>query len=138
MSQLILFDGVCNLCNSTVDSIIKRDKAGRFRFASLQSEAGKNIFLARGIEPEAIRSLVYMENSVVYYKSTAILRILKQLGGIYMLFYLFILVPPFIRDFIYDKIATNRYRWFGRKETCRIPSESEKERFITSSEIASV
>ena len=128
--SIILFDGVCNLCNSSVQFIIKHDKKKQFLFTSLQSDAGQEILLQNKIENLNFKTILLVENNNLFTKSTAILKISKKLNGIYPLFYAFIIVPTFIRDGIYNFISKNRYQWFGKKESCMIPTEDLKERFL--------
>ncbi len=129
---VILFDGVCNLCNSSVQFIIKHDKKGIFRFASLQSEFGKKIIQQFDLANKNIDSVMLLENNAIKLKSTAALQIAKRLSGIYSALYGFIIVPRFIRDSVYDFIARNRYRWFGKQESCMIPQPELKKLFIES------
>ncbi|WP_194774412.1 thiol-disulfide oxidoreductase DCC family protein [Pararhodonellum marinum] len=128
---LILFDGVCNLCNHAVDFILKRDKARLFKFGSLQDQKVQEILKNFSIKGDFLDSIVLIQGDKVYYKSRAALEISKKLKGLWPLFYIFILVPVFIRDPVYDWVARNRYRWFGKNDTCRIPTPEEKEHFIT-------
>lgn len=127
---VILFDGVCNLCNSSVQFIIKRDRKRIFRYASLQSEFGKKIIERFKLADKNIDSIILFENNSIKIKSTAVLQVLKRTGGIYSILYVFIIVPESIRNGIYDFIARNRYRWFGKRETCMIPTPELKKRFI--------
>lgn len=127
---LILFDGVCNLCNSSIQFIIKNDKKHRFLFASLQSDAGQQILLQNNRENLEFDSILLIENGKIYEKSEAILRISKKLSGGYPLLYAFIIIPRFIRDFIYTKIAKNRYQWFGKQEVCMTPTKELKVKFL--------
>jgi predicted DCC family thiol-disulfide oxidoreductase YuxK len=131
-SATILFDGVCNLCNGFVQFIIKHDSAGHFRFASLQSEAGQQLLATRGIttpitNPE---SVLLVTATSVYSHSTAVLHILRRLGGAWVLLYAGILLPRFIRDAAYRFVARNRYRWFGREEACMLPTPELAQRFL--------
>lgn len=130
--QLILFDGVCNLCNSSVLYVIKRDKKDKFLFAPLQSEIGKEIISDFNIDTQKTDSILLYnpENKTITYKSSAALRIAKQLGFPLNLMILFIIVPPFIRNWVYDYIAKHRYRWFGEKESCMIPTPELQSKFI--------
>ncbi|MBQ4819248.1 thiol-disulfide oxidoreductase DCC family protein [Aquimarina sp. MMG016] len=129
--KIILFDGVCNLCNNAVNFIIKRDKKDVFRYASLQSEIGQELIKDRGIDISRIDSILLINPGEAYYhKSTAALHIAKQLSAGYPLLFVFIVVPKFFRDWIYDIIAKNRYRWFGKKESCMIPTPELKALFI--------
>jgi len=111
---LVLFDGDCNLCNSSVKFIVKHDKKRRFSFEPLQSDVGKNLLQKFGLNYSEITTIVFIENNVAHTKSTAALHIAKYLNGIYPLFYLLLIVPSFIRDFIYDFISKRRYKWFGK------------------------
>jgi predicted DCC family thiol-disulfide oxidoreductase YuxK len=127
---ILLFDGHCNLCNASVSFVLPRDKKDRFRFASLQSEAGKALLSRIGIRVAETDSLVLIEGDKVYLRSEAALRTAKNLGGIWSLAYGLMLVPAFIRDGVYNWIARNRYHWFGRKEMCRVPTEAEQKKFL--------
>jgi len=129
-NPIILFDGYCNLCNSWIDFIIKRDKSKIFKFAAISSESGKEILKNYTVETEGIDSIILIENEKCYTKSSATLEITKRLSGIWPALYVLMILPKYFRDFIYDFIAKNRYRIFGRKESCRLPSPAEKERFI--------
>lgn len=129
--KIILFDGVCNLCNNAVNFIIEHDKKDVFRFASLQSELGQKLTSERGIDPEELDSIVLIEPGVVYFKkSTAALEISKELSGAYSMLKYFSFLPEGLRDAIYDLIANNRYKWFGKKESCMIPTPELKAKFL--------
>ena len=131
--HLILFDGVCGLCNSSVDFILKRDKKDLFLFASLQSQEGKEVLIKNNYPREKIESLsniVYLRKGIIEIKSKAVFYILWDLSGWYKILSIGLIIPTFIRDWAYDIIAKNRYRWFGKKETCRIPTPDEKEKFL--------
>ncbi|MDT0641851.1 thiol-disulfide oxidoreductase DCC family protein [Zunongwangia sp. F363] len=129
--KIVLFDGVCNLCDGAVNFIIKHDKKDIFRFASLQSEFGKKLVAERGLDPEAIDSVILIEPSVAYYrKSSAALEISRDLSGGYSLLKNFIFLPEGFRDLVYDLIAKNRYKWFGKKESCMIPTPELKAKFL--------
>lgn len=129
-SSIVLFDGVCNLCNSSVQFIIKRDKKKKFLFAPLQGKKGQEIFLKHSLPAGELNSFILAEGDNIYIKSTGALRMLKKLGGPWSLLYAFIIVPPFIRDGIYSWVAKNRYKWFGKKDSCMIPTPDLKERFL--------
>lgn len=129
-TQIILFDGVCNLCNGFVQFLIKRDKKARFKFASLQSESGQSLLLKFNLPPDDFHSFIYIKGDSHYTKSTAALNVLKDMGGPWKLFYVFILTPKFIRDFIYSSIAKSRYKLFGKRETCMVPTPDIKKRFL--------
>ncbi len=128
--SIIFFDGVCNLCDATVHWVIKHDKKNVFRFASLQSDFAKKMLQDYTTKKSIPDSLVLLENNKIYVKSDAALRIVKKLSGIYSLLYAFIVLPSFVRDLIYDLVAKNRYKWFGKKENCLIPEASLKSKFI--------
>jgi predicted DCC family thiol-disulfide oxidoreductase YuxK len=128
--SIIFFDGVCNLCNNSVKFIIKRDNHKRFLYASLQSDAARDILLQFKIKNSNLDSIILLENGKLYQKSTAILKIAKQLNGFWKLNYVFIIIPKFFRDFIYDIIAKNRYKWFGKREVCMLPTGDMKLRFL--------
>lgn len=128
--SVILFDGVCNLCNASIDFILKRDKKNQFKVGALQEEAGKKLLSNFKVNPEYLDSLVLIEDGKVFFRSTAALRIAKNLSGLWPLFYGFIILPEGLRDGIYDWIGRNRYRWFGKKNTCRLPTPEEKAKFL--------
>jgi predicted DCC family thiol-disulfide oxidoreductase YuxK len=128
--SFIFFDGVCNLCNSTVQFIIKKDTKNIFSFASLQSDAARNILLQYPEESFELNSIILISSHKVYLKSSAVLRIFWKLGKGYKLLFAFWIVPKPIRDVVYDYIAKNRYKWFGKSETCMLPNEDLKKRFL--------
>jgi len=128
--KIILFDGVCNLCNNAVTFVIKHDKKDRFRFAALQSDIGKDYVLKFKIDPSETDSIILIDGENYFIKSTAALYISKSLSGAYPLFFVFIIVPLFFRNWIYDYIAKNRYKWFGRKDNCMIPTPDLKDKFL--------
>ncbi|MEH6908738.1 thiol-disulfide oxidoreductase DCC family protein [Neobacillus drentensis] len=129
MDRIILFDGVCNLCNSSVKFIIKRDSEGQFKFASLQSETGQTLLRMHGLNKD-LSSFVLLEDDKVYLKSSAALRVCRKLDSAWPILSLFRFLPPFIRDFLYDFVAKNRYKWFGKEESCLVPSPEWKQRFL--------
>jgi Uncharacterized protein conserved in bacteria len=116
--NILLFDGFCNLCSRLANFIILRDKKAKFLFLSLQSASGQSLLKKFGLPTDDFDSIVYVSNDKYFLKSTAILYILKELGGIWKLFFIFIIVPNFIRDFIYKIIAKTRYKIFGRHDSC--------------------
>ena len=128
--SIILFDGVCNLCNASVNFVIKHDKKAQFLFASFQSDAAKEIMLHFNLENFMADSVILVEGNKVYDKSTAALKIVKKLDGGFKVFYVFLIVPKFLRNWIYDFIAKNRYRWFGKRASCMVPSLELKNRFL--------
>lgn len=129
--QLILFDGVCNLCNRSVQCVIKHDKNNRFMFAPLQGEFGQQIISKYNIDTAKTDSIIlYSEQKGLKVKSTAALYIAKDLGFPSALLAIFLIVPAFIRNWVYDFIAKNRYKWYGKKEACMIPTPELKSKFL--------
>jgi predicted DCC family thiol-disulfide oxidoreductase YuxK len=125
--RLILYDGDCGLCNAWVDFVLKQDKHKRFKFAPLQSEVAKVIDLDAAVN---LKSIVYVRSGRKYSKSGAALRILRDLGGIWLITWIFWFIPFFIRDLIYVLIAKNRYRIFGKTTSCRIVNPEDQDRFL--------
>ncbi len=129
--KIVLFDGVCNLCDNAVQFIIKHDKKDVFRFASLQSEIGQEIVKHIGIDISKIDSIILYEPGVAYYyKSEAALNIAKYLGGTLTVLSVFRVIPVGFANVVYDYIAKNRYRWYGKKESCMIPTPELQSKFI--------
>lgn len=128
---ILLFDGVCNFCNSTVNFVIKRDKKNQFVFAPLQSDTAKKLCENFTVNPADLDTMILIDKGKIYTKSHAALRVNLYLGGLYPLLYGFIIIPPFIRNGIYNWIARNRYKWFGKREMCMIPDERIKNKFIS-------
>ena len=129
--KIILFDGVCNLCNSSIQFVIKHDKKNRYKFAALQSDVAKMLLNERGIDSSQIDSIVLIDPNTAYYiKSSAALEIGKSFGGGWRLLSIFEWVPRPIRDWIYDLIAKNRYSWFGKQNDCMIPTPELKAKFL--------
>ena len=130
-TYIVLFDGVCNLCNSTVQFIIKRDTHNQFKFSSLQSEYGQNFLKERNLDSSDFKSIILYEPEVAYYtKSKAALKIAQNLGFPYNLLSVFLLIPSFIRDWIYSLISKYRYHLFGKKDSCMVPTPENKRKFI--------
>ncbi|MEM7367153.1 MAG: thiol-disulfide oxidoreductase DCC family protein [Bacteroidota bacterium] len=128
--KVIIFDGVCNFCNFWVDFLIRRDPKNKFRFTANQQKAGKAILLQYGESVEEVGTVYFYEEGQLYKESTAALRIARHLPGAWPLFYGFIIIPRPIRDLMYGWIAKNRYRFFGKKESCRLPSPEERAKFL--------
>ena len=129
--KIILFDGVCNLCSSAVQFIIENDKKDIFRFVSLQSDLGQEITTYLGISSANLDSIIlYQPGYAYYYKSQAVFEIAKELGGIYSISTIFSVLPSSITDYVYDYIAKNRYKWYGKKEFCMIPTNDIKAKFL--------
>jgi predicted DCC family thiol-disulfide oxidoreductase YuxK len=126
----VLFDGECNLCNGTVQFIIKRDRRSRFRFAALQSEAGKAMLQEHRLPPEALDTIVLIADGRAYTRSNAALGIARRLDGLWPLCYAAVVIPRFLRNRVYDLIARNRYRWFGKREECMVPTPELRRRFM--------
>lgn len=129
-SPVILFDGVCNLCNGSVQFIIKRDRKNRFHFAALQSSFGQQKLNQLNIPTESLQSIVLIDGDKYYQRSNAVLEVSKHLGGAWPLLYVFKIIPRFLRDAVYNFIANNRYRWFGKQDQCMIPTPALKARFL--------
>lgn len=127
---IILFDGVCNLCNNSVQFVIQHDKTDKFSFAALQSETGQALLKQYGLPAQGFDSFVLVQNEKVFLKSTAALHVAKQLDGPAKLLFGFIIVPAFIRNAVYNLIANNRYKWFGKKDHCMIPTPALKAKFL--------
>ena len=128
--KIILFDGVCNLCNGAINYVIKRDPNNVFKFAALQSEIGQELTAKFKIDGSKIDSIILIDGDKHYEKSTAALYIAKHLSGAYPLLFGFIIVPKFIRNAVYDYVARNRYKWFGKKDKCMIPTAELKNKFL--------
>ena len=129
--KIILFDGVCNLCDSAVQFVIQHDKKDVFRFVALQSELGQEILKHIGINPKNIDSIILYEPGVAYYyKSQAALEIAKSLGGFFHFGTIFRIIPTGISNKLYDYIAKNRYKWYGKKESCILPTTALQEKFL--------
>lgn len=127
---IIFFDGVCNLCTGVVKFVIRHDPKRRFRFASLQSEVGQQLLKQYNLPSEEFGSFILFEKGEVYTKSTAALTVAKNLNGLLPVWHTFIILPKFIRDGVYNLVARNRYKWFGKKEECWIPTPALNELFI--------
>lgn len=130
MERIILFDGECNLCDQSVQFIIKRDPDGVFTFASLQSDIGKILLNKCNVSSE-IDSFVLIEGERYYVKSSAALRVCKNITGAWKLLYALVVIPKPLRDFFYGMIAKNRYKWFGKKDQCLLPSPDVRKRFLS-------
>lgn len=127
---IIFFDGYCNLCSASVQFVIKRDSKAIFRFASLQSDYAIETLSVFLIDSKQSDSIILLEDFNIYQGSTAALRIAKKLNGLWPLLYIFIIIPRFIRDAVYNYIATHRYRWFGMQESCWVPTPDLKVKFL--------
>lgn len=130
--RIILFDGVCNFCNYWAQFALKRDKKGTLRFTTLQGETAKALLPRYHIDPNSITSVIFIdgEKGRAYTQSSAALQICRYLRGGWPLFYGLIIIPRFIRDALYNLIARNRYKWFGKKESCMIPTPEQRSRFL--------
>lgn len=129
--KIVLFDGVCNLCNGAIQFIIKRDKKDKFRFAALQSEIGQKLVVERGIDTSKVDSIILIDPGVAYYtKSEAALEIGTELKGYRILSNILRLIPSSLSNIVYDLIARNRYKWYGKKETCMIPTPEFRAKFL--------
>jgi predicted DCC family thiol-disulfide oxidoreductase YuxK len=133
---VVLFDGVCNFCNASVQWILRRDRAGAFRFASLQSAAAKAELARIGLGDFCADSVVLIEGGRHFLRTDAALRIAKRLGFPWSLFAVFLVVPRFLRDPIYRLIARYRYRWFGKRDSCMVPTPAVRARFLDAGEVS--
>ena len=131
-NPIVFFDGVCNLCNGAVQFIIRKDPEGYFKFSSLQSSIAADLLAKAGhpIKSDRMDSIILLENSRVYTRSDAVLQISKNLSGVWKFFYGFIIIPRPVRNAIYDWVASNRYKWFGRKDSCMVPTGDLISRFL--------
>jgi predicted DCC family thiol-disulfide oxidoreductase YuxK len=129
-NHIVLFDGVCNLCNGLVRFIIRKDRNAKIKFAPFQSSEGRSILQKSGLNPTDFDTVIYFTVNMCFQRSTAVLRILKDLGGGWSLFYVFIIIPVSIRDFFYNLIARNRYKIFGKTDSCMVPSPEISDRFL--------
>ena len=128
--QLILFDGMCHLCNGTVQFIIRHDRDKKFSFTPFQSRSGQEMLKLHGYSTADNSSVVYIKNGAWIVKSNAVLLILRDLGCCWNLFYPLIIIPAVVRDFMYDLIAKNRYRLFGKRDSCMVPTSDIMDRFL--------
>ena len=128
--KIVLFDGVCNFCNSSVNFIIDHDKHNRFKFAALQTEAGQALLKKHNLPTEDFDSFILVDGDRYYKKSSAALHTVKEFPGLWKLLYVFIIIPPFIRDIFYYILAKNRYKWFGKRDECRMPTPDLREKFL--------
>ena len=131
LSHIILFDGVCNLCNAVVQFILKNDSKKIFKFGSLQSEEGQKLLELANLPKQDFDTFVYFNNGKCLIKSTAALMVLKDMGGVFSWFYPFIIIPAFIRDGVYGLVSKSRYSLWGKKNECMLPDPSVKDRFIS-------
>jgi predicted DCC family thiol-disulfide oxidoreductase YuxK len=129
MEQIILFDGVCNLCSSSVQFVIKRDPKGYFKFASLQSEAAQKLLKKYNLNTD-MNSFVLISDDKVYLKSTAALLVCWKLNGLWKVLTILLIIPRFFRDFLYETVAKNRYKWFRKNQSCMLPLTEWKNRFL--------
>ncbi len=128
--KIILFDGVCNLCNDAITFVIKRDPHDHFRYAPLQGETGAHFIKKYNIDTTKVDSIILIDQDNVYIKATAALKIACHLSGAYPLMRIFFIIPSFVRNWAYDYIAKNRYKWYGKKEACMIPTPELKAKFL--------
>lgn len=128
---VVLYDGVCKLCNGSMNFILPRDRKGKLKLASLQSDYSLQALASHELASDRMDSLMLLEGERLSTKSTAIIRISKYLDGLWPLCMVFLIIPRFIRDFFYDTVANNRYRWFGKYDTCRLPDPEFEDRFYT-------
>jgi predicted DCC family thiol-disulfide oxidoreductase YuxK len=129
-ASIVLFDGLCNLCSSTVQRIIKSDPKKKFKLGALQSKAGESLMVSKNIDHFNLTTFILIENGEVFTKSTAALRIARRLNGFWPLLYGLIIVPRPLRDMVYSWVSKHRYRWFGKKTSCWVPNSDFSDRFI--------
>lgn len=127
---IVIFDGVCNFCNRWVNFAIKHDKKKKLKFTPLQGKTAHELLPAFGIDPTAITSVIIIDKGKAYTQSSAVFRICKYLNGGWKLFYGLIIIPKFMRDFFYNIIARNRYKWYGKRDECMVPTNELRERFL--------
>jgi len=128
---ILLFDGVCNLCNGAVNWVIDRDKKNLIHFAAMQSDFGQKRLAELGLEHLPMNSLILDDNGTIYIKSNAAFRIASLIGGVWQYAVVLKIFPLFVRDAVYDYVAANRYKWFGQTEQCRIPTPELKAKFLS-------
>lgn len=128
---IILFDGVCNFCDAAINFVIRQDRNNIFFFAPLQSGAGQKLLEQYGLSKDELESFVLIDKERVYRKSSAALRVMNKLPWYWKIFQIFWIIPGFIRNFIYDLIARNRYKWFGKKDSCMIPTPEQRAKFLS-------
>jgi predicted DCC family thiol-disulfide oxidoreductase YuxK len=128
--RVIIFDGICHWCNGWVNFTLVRDPHGKFKFGTLQSEPAQQILRALGLPTDNFETFLLLERDRVFTKSTAALRIIRHLSGLWPLLYIGIVIPRPLRDALYDYVAQRRYRWMGKTETCRVPTQTDQERFV--------
>jgi predicted DCC family thiol-disulfide oxidoreductase YuxK len=129
-NRLVLFDGVCNFCNFWIQFALKHDKKGKLKFGSLQGTTAQQILPQYNIDPAVLTSVIFIEDGTAYRESTAALKVCKFLDGGWKLLYVFIIIPAFLRDGLYKWIGRNRYKWFGKQESCMLPTPEQRARFV--------
>lgn len=129
MERIVLFDGECNMCNSAVQFIIKRDPKAKFHFTSLQSSKGMELLHEHKLRQD-VNTMVYVKNNKAFTHSTAVLLIARELDGLWPITSCALIIPPFIRNSVYRFVAKNRLKWFGKKDVCRLPTSEERARFL--------
>lgn len=129
-NRLVLFDGVCNFCNFWIQFALKHDKKGKLKFGSLQGTTAQQILPQYNIDPAVLTSVIFIEDGIAYKESTAALKVCRHLDGAWKLLYALIIIPAFIRDGIYKWVGRNRYKWFGKQESCMLPTAEQRARFV--------
>ncbi len=129
-NRLVLFDGVCNFCNFWIQFALKRDKQGKLKFGSLQGITAQQVLPQFNIDPSVLTSVLFIEDGKIYRESTAALKVCRHLDGGWKLLYALIIIPSFLRDGIYKWIGRNRYKWFGKQESCMLPTAEQRARFV--------
>ncbi|MBM7662388.1 putative DCC family thiol-disulfide oxidoreductase YuxK [Bacillus mesophilus] len=129
-NAVVYFDGECNLCNGAIQFLIRQDSSEKLLFASLQSKAGQQLLLSQQLEAEHFESMIFSKGRKIYFKSDAALAICGELGGTFNILRLFYIIPRPIRDYMYSVIAKNRYKWFGKRDQCMVPTPELRKRFL--------
>lgn len=129
-NRLVLFDGVCNFCNFWIQFALKRDKKGMLKFGSLQGTSAQEILPKYNIDPTVLTSVIFIEDGIVYRESTAALKVCRHLDGAWKILYALIIIPAFVRDGIYKWVGRNRYKWFGKQDSCMLPTAEQRKRFV--------
>ena len=129
-NRLVLFDGVCNFCNFWIQFALKRDRNKKLKFGSLQGETAQQILPQYNIDPTVLTSVIFIEDGIAYRESTAALKVCRHLDGGWKLLYALIIIPAVVRDGIYKWVGRNRYKWFGKHESCMLPTVEQRARFV--------
>lgn len=130
MEKVVLFDGVCNLCNASIQTLIKLDKNKTLKFASLQSNFGQDVLKQLNLDQDSFKTFIYLKGDEVFTRSSAAIKVFSDFGGLWQMVKLLYIFPKFIRNAVYDFVSSHRYQWFGKKEQCWVPTPALKARFL--------